>query len=472
MSSAFLWVLLPIAVGALLLLYRRPDDTPLFLALGASLLLTWIAWQVPIDVVLQLGSASFEIAPTLVLFGRNFTLAETHRTLLTFIYLAEAFWLLGVFITRPGRLFAPLSLIAVGLFVGALSVQPFLYAALLLAAALLIFVPLLAPPGTQPGRGLQRMLIFELFAVPFILFTGWLLTGVEASPGNLNLVLRAGLLLALGFSFLMALFPFHSWLPMLAGETHPYVFGFLVFFLSNVSAIFMLSFVDRYVWLRESPAVYQLLLLAGTLGVLLGGLWAAAARNLGRMLAFASMAATGGLLQAASLAAAAGAQPFFALMLPQAWAWWALAACLSLLAARSDSLELAAVQPKLRHNPLVALGLVAALFAIGGAPLLGPFAANLAIWRGLGEQSVLLLSFSLFGSLGLLAAGLRILLAWLRAAAAPAPKAESGGQPLRASLYIWGFFAIWLVALLGYGLLPSFLAPVARLAAMFAQLAP
>jgi formate hydrogenlyase subunit 3/multisubunit Na+/H+ antiporter MnhD subunit len=480
MSSPFLWVLLPIAIGALLLLYRRPDDTPLFLALGASLVLAWVAWQVPIDVVMQLGSVSFEISPTLVLFGRNFTLGEAHRTLLSFIYLAQAFWLLGAFITRPGRLFAPLSLISVGLFVAALSVQPFLYAALMLAAVVLIQVPLLAPPGSSPGPGMQRMLLFQLFAVPFILFTGWLLTGVEASPGNLNLILRSGLLLALGFSFLMALFPFHSWLPMLARESHPYIFGFLMFFLSNISSLFLLSFIDRYVWLRENPAVYQLLLLAGTLGVLLAGLWAAAERNLGRLLAFACMAAIGGLLQAIGLGGAAGVQTFFALMLPQAWALWALAACLGLLASELESFDLEVAQASFRHHPLLVLTLVAGLFSIAGAPLLGTFPAHLSIWRGLGEQSVLLLVLSLLGSLGLLAAGIRLLLAGLAAARKPAAAPASRdvtGRPVEprhdfANPYIWGFFIIWVVTLLGYGLLPAFLAPVSRLAAMFSQLFP
>lgn len=473
MSSAFLWILLPIAVGATLLLYRRKDDTPLYLALGLSFLLTWIAWQFPIDVVLQLGSISIEIAPTLAFLGRNFTLAENQRMLLTFIYLAQTFWLLGAFLTRPSQRFPGLSLIAVGLLMAAVAVQPFLYAALFLAAAFLVWVPLLVPPGMQPGRGMQRALIFLLFSVPCILFTGWLLTGVEGSPGNLALVVRAGLLMALGFSFLLALFPFHSWMPMLAEETHPYVLGFLMFFLHSVSLIFLLSFVERYVWLRDNPAVFRLLMTAGSLGVFLGGLWASQQRHLGRLMAFAAMLATGGLLQAIGLGGALGLQAFFALLLPQAWALWALAACLAVVYRRQASLQLEDVGPALQRHPLLAFISVAALLALAGLPLLGPFAAHLAIWHGVGLQSVGLLVLSLLGSLGLLAGGLRLLHAWLAVPATPQPPEERLPASLRpdmANPYVWVFSVIWLVTLLGYGLLPSFLAPVQQLVLMFPQL--
>lgn len=474
MSSTLLWVLLPVLVGAALLLYPRKDDTPLFLALGLSFILTWIAWQFPIDVVLQLGSISIEISPTLVFLGRNFTLGENQRLLLTFIYLAETFWLLGAFITRPGRLFPGLSLIAVGLFMAALAVQPFLYAALFLAAALLVLVPLLVPPSSQPGPGMRRALIFQLFAVPFILFTGWLLTGMEGSPGSLTLVLRAGVLLALGFSFLLALFPFHSWMPMLAQETHPYIWGFLTFFLHSVALLFLLSFIERYVWLRDNPAIFELLLATGSLGVFLGGLWASQQRHLGRLLAFASMAATGGLLQAIGLGGAEGLQAFFALLLPQAWVLWALAFCLAVLYRHTPSLQLAQLPEALQRHPLLALTAVAALLALAGLPLLGPFTAHLAIWFGVGRLSVGLLVLSLLGSLGLLAAGLRLLQAWLTQPAKPAaPAALAAAAAVRPDLAnppLWAFFIIWVVTLLGYGLLPSFLEPVQRLVLMFPQL--
>lgn len=482
MTSTFLWALVPVIVGAALLFYRRNDGVTTYLAAAVSMFLTWVAWQIPVDIVMQLGPVSFEIAPTWVLFGRNFTLGEAERILLTLIYLAQSIWLLGALLTRPPRLFAPISMIAVGLFVAALSVEPFLYAALMLAAVVLIFVPVLVVPGQAAGRGLQRFLKFQMFAVPWILFTGWLLTGVETSPGNLNLILRAGLLLALGFAFLLALFPFHAWLPMLAKEANPYVFGFLVFFFPAISMVFALSFFDRYIWLRQNESVYQALFFSGGFNLLFSGLWAFRERSLARVFAFASMAAIGGLLQAIGLGGSAGVQAFFALLLPQCLVLWGFAVCLGIFWREAGSLELADLHRSLRLHPLLTLAMLASLFAIAGFPFFGPFSAHLAIWQGLGQRSIPLLVASLIGSLGLMAAGFRILKLWIAPIAKSTPvlplRKDEIGRPIQpvgdmASPYTWVVFSIWAVVLLGFGLLPRFfLGPVPSLAAMFPQLFP
>jgi formate hydrogenlyase subunit 3/multisubunit Na+/H+ antiporter MnhD subunit len=482
MSSALLWILLPAAVGIALLFYRRNSSLPLVYAAGLCLLLTWIAWQLPIDAVMDLGPVSVEIAPNLVLFGRNFTLNNADRPLLTLLYLAQCLWLLGAFIAKPARLFASISLIAMSLFVAALSVDPFLYAALIIAMVVLISVPLLLPPGKKLGPGLLRFLSFQLFAVPFILFTGWMLTGVEASPGNLTLVVRSGLLLGLGFTFLLALFPFHSWIPMLAREAHPYVYGFLVLFLPSISTLFALSFLDRYAWLRDNEFVYQIFLLAGTLGVLLGGLRALTQKHLGRMFGYAAMAGVGASLQAIGIGGATGVQVFFALLLPQAFCLWLWALALSVFWRESaGSLELAEVQKSFAERPIFLAVMLLAIFSLTGMPLLASFPGHLALWRGIVQSQPLLAVLSLLGSLGLLGAALRVMFAWVSFVqpTAPKPKFEEGAVEVRVlpkdlrNPYAWAFLGLASLGLLGFGLLSRlFLSAVPDLAAMFPLLLP
>lgn len=479
MSSALLWIGLPAIVGVALLFYRRQDMLPIFTAGALCLILAWIAWQLPIDVVMQLGPFSFEIAPTLIIFGRSFTLTQAQAPLLIFIYITLAAWIAGVPAARPGRLFIPICLIFVSLCVAALAVEPFLYAALLTAMAALIMIPVLVPAGTGPGAGVQRFLKFQIFAVPFILFTGWILSGVEASPGNIELVYRAGLLLALGFALLLAIFPFHSWLPMLATDSHPYVFGFLTFFLPATILIYALGFFDRYAWLRDSSFATPLLLVGGGLTAALAGGWAVFERQSARLFAYVVMACIGFGLQAIGLGAD-GAQILFALLLPQAFAVWALALSLSRLA-DDQRMSFQNWAGLFQRHPLFLSLLFLAFFSTAGIPVLAGFPGRIALLDRVAAFSPLAVIGSLLGEVGLALAGLRIAHAMLphkdagsrewREEAHPVEEtnpAEELGNP-----YIWALVSIAAAILLFFGLLPNILlSAVPHLASMFTQLMP
>jgi NADH-quinone oxidoreductase subunit N len=480
-SSAHLWILLPGVVGVLLLIFRLSTRASLLIATSVSAFLVWASWQLPIDVVLPLGPISLEIAPSLVLFGRNFTLDSLDKPLLTFVYILQTLWLFGTVIVRPNRLFIPLSLIMVSLFIAALAVDPFLYAALIIGMVVLVSVPLFAPPGKVPSAGVMRFLTFQVLAVPFVLFTGWLLTGVEASPGNVNLALRSGVLLAIGFTFILGLFPLHSWIPMLAEDAHPYVFGFLISFLPAIATLFGLSFLDRYVWLRDNAFVYELMLVAGSLAVLLGGLWAAGQHHLGRMLAYGSMVVVGTNLQAIGLAGGESVQAFFALLLPNALSLWTWAVVLGAFwSLNGGQQDIESIRPIFRSHPFFFSVLVLAILAIAGLPLLSSFPAHLAVWDGLAQFSSWAAIASLIGSLGLLAAGARLLFAFFAQPNTPITK-NFGDEVATKKIEIldiknpinWAFLGIAIVSFVGFGLLSRFfLAAVPALAAMYPQLFP
>jgi formate hydrogenlyase subunit 3/multisubunit Na+/H+ antiporter MnhD subunit len=193
------------------------------------------------------------------------------------------------------------------------------------------------------------------------------------------------------------------------------------------------------------------------------------------------MVATGAMLQSIGMGGAEGAQAFFALLLPQAMALWALAISTSQFWRDVESLQLGELQRTFRLHPLLTLAALVSLFAIAGLPLLGSFSAHLAIWRALGDRSVFALAASLIGSLGLAAAAVRVLYSWVGPAQKSQPlpmhKDDLGRavQPESdmASPYVMVFFGSWLLLMLGFGLLPHiFLAAVPSLAAMFPQLFP
>jgi len=480
MSSAILWIVFPGMLGLGLLFYRRADRFPLAVVALTCLFLTWIAWQFPIDVVLTVGPFSFEIFPSLSFFGRSLTLSNINRPLLSLVYFFQTLWVLGTVIAKPPRLFVPISLVCVSLFVAALSVDPFLYAPIFIVLAVLVLIPLLVPPGESAGPGALRFLIFQIIAVPFILFTGWILTGVEASPGNLTLTLRSGLLLLMGFTFLLALFPFHSWIPMLARESHPYVLGFLLFFLPTITMIFAISFFDRYAWLRESEFIYQIVALIGSLSILLSGLWAFVERHLARVLGFAAMLGVGFSLLGFSLTGADGVQIFFALLLPQLLGLWTMAVALGALWRKESEFNLKKLGNMFNSSPLAVCGLLLAVFSLAGIPSLGSFPPRLALFTKLAAGSTWAAVVALVGCLALAGAGVKIVSTILpktgRKQSGWVEEVEPIDSETKSDLsdpYAWMFVVISGFGLLGLGLFSRlFLAGVPSLAAMFPLLFP
>lgn len=469
MSAPIIWIMIPAAGGVVLYFLRRWYRLSVALGTGLMLLLAFLAWKMPVNETVTLGPLVLKVRETLNVLGRQFTLLDTDRPFLLIIDLLAAIWFAAAYISRAGRMYVPLGLMIIGLLTAVLAVSPFLYAAMLVELAALASVALFLRPGRPVQRGALRFLIFQTLGMPFLLFTGWLLTGVEASPGELELVNRAALLLIIGFVLWLAIFPFNTWLPMVGEEAHPMSAGFVFLMLPFVVMLFGIGFLDRYAWLRNAPQLPALLQTAGVVMVLTGGVWAAFQRHLGRMLGFAVMVEIGKALLAISLPD--GLSLFFAQLLPRtvALAVWCLA--LAILgsspggASRRD-LSFSQVQGLGRRLPLAAASLGLAHFSIAGLPLLAGFPVSFALTQMLSRYNPTIALLTLLGMVGLLAGGLRSIAAlWMGADTDPV---RWQMQERRSESF---FLAVGGVTILILGLLPQlFLPPLADLAQYFERL--
>jgi len=410
MNAPTIWIITPAIIAFLLMLISNQRALSLVGGVTAvALALT--AEFFPLEVALRVGTLSLKIDSSLNVLGRTLLIKPEEGGLLALLYSAAALWFFGAEASKTASKLVSIGMLVTALMVAAIAVEPFLYAALFIEMAVLLAVPLLTSIYKSPGKGIIRFLIYQTLAMPFLLLSGWLLAGVEASPGNLGLAAQSAAILGLGFAFLFAIFPLYSWMPMLLEEASPFVVGFLLWTISTITIIFGAGFIDRYSWLRTSPQLTQILQLTGVIMIVTGGLWAAFQQHVGRIMAYGLIAETGLSLLALSLNLRLGI-PILFLLLPAralSLAVWSLS--LTLLKERAETMRFSSIRGMLRTSPLASAGLILASLSTSGFPLLAGFPARLALWDGLASVSITTALWMGIGMAGLFVASFRTLAA-------------------------------------------------------------
>jgi len=408
MNAPTIWIIAP-AVIAILLMVISNQRALSFIGGFVAVMLALTAQFVPMEEAFRLGSFSIRIESSLSILGRQLIINPQEGPLLALIYGATALWFFGAEASKSALRFVPLGLLITSFMVAAIAVEPFLFAALFIEMAVLLSVPLVTSIYKPPGKGVIRFLIYQTLAMPFILLSGWLLAGVEASPGNLTLAGQSAAVLGLGFAFLLAIFPLYNWVPMLLEEAPPFAVAFLLWIIPTITLVFGAGFIDRYSWLRSSPQLTTALQLSGLLMLVTGGLWSAFQNNIGRIMAYGSIAETGFSLLALSLDPKIGISILFLLFPARALglAVWSLS--LTILKEKSKSMRFSDVRGLLRTAPFAGAGMVLAALSTSGFPLLAGFPARLALWDGLAQVSFGAAFWMGIGIIGLFIASFRVL---------------------------------------------------------------
>ena len=408
MSAPAIWIIFPLAVGFLLLFITNQRVLSI---LGGviGVLLAATAQFIPIDIALSLGSFSLKIQSSITLFGRSLVIQSAEGPLLTVIYGAVALWFFGAEAADSAKRLVPIGFMITALMVASIAVEPFLYAALFIQMAILLAIPLMTSIYSPPSKGITRFLVYQTLAMPFILLAGWLLSGVEASPGDLALATQSASMLGLGFAFLLAIFPLFTWVPMLAEEVSPYILAFILWILPTVTIIFCAGFIDRYSWLRSSPQLITALRLAGLAMLVTGGLFAAFQRNLARIMSYGAIAETGFSMLALSLDVRIGIPILFLLIPARALglAVWSLA--VTVIKGHVETLRFGAAQGVLRILPFAGAGMIIAALSTSTFPLLAGFPGRLALWENLARESLVAALWMGIGIVGLLTSVIRSL---------------------------------------------------------------
>jgi NADH-quinone oxidoreductase subunit N len=414
LNSAYIWIRFPILIAGVLLLIMKLRTLAAIVAAAVSLILAVLAAWLPAQEQILIWRWVVPFSDTFIFFGRQLELSAADRPTLLVLYLTAALWFGAVPLARPTRLFVPLGMAIVALFTAAIAVEPFLFAAVFIVIAVLLSIPMLSPPGRTTGRGVLRYLTFQTLGVPFVLISGFLFSGFEVGPGDPVFVAIAIALLAIGFALLLGVFPFHTWIPMLAEESHPYPTAFIFLLLPIAILLLGLGFLDSFLWMKEDPDTVLLLQLVGVVMVLSAGIWAAVETNLSRMLGFAIILDIGFSLLAISLAI--GNDPatfrmlFFVGLLPRGLCLGVLALAMSSLIDKTISLNIEDVRGLVKKYPVISTSIVLALFCLAGLPLLASFPFKLAVIEGLSSQVPGISIWVIVGSFGLITGTIRFLI--------------------------------------------------------------
>jgi formate hydrogenlyase subunit 3/multisubunit Na+/H+ antiporter MnhD subunit len=449
-----IWVFLPAVASVVFWFYRRQFGRVILLADALCFVLSVLALTVPIGEQVQIGPLAFQINPDLAFAGRRLVLENVDRAFLVFVYAMCIFWFTGSYAVKPNPLLIPFGLGLVTLLVAALAVEPFLYAALLVEMAVLLAVPMLALPERTMGQGVLRFLIFQTLAMPFILLAGWALAGVDANPSNLVLVQLATAFLGLGFAFWLAVFPFYTWIPLLAEQSYPYAAGFVFLALLTVNLLLFQAFLDRFGWLASTPGVLQAIGMVGTLMVVTAGILAAFQKDLARLFGYAVIVETGFSLLATSLGSRVGQELFASMFIPRMVSFGLWAVALSIFRQEAHTTRFEDVWGISQKLPLASAGLALASLTLAGLPLLAVFPIRLVLMEELARQSLFTALWVLAGTVGMLFSTFRALTVLIRGRSLPQAFAETRFQ---SAILVGGIAGLILV-----GIFPQVFLPLAR----------
>ncbi|MDT8381743.1 MAG: proton-conducting transporter membrane subunit [Brevefilum sp.] len=410
LSTPILWVILPLFISLITGIFYRRRILGMILTCTTGFGLGALAAFFPEDLVISIGPLTLNFVENLSILGRQININYQILPFVAFIYFSTGLWAVGSIRPSVPESFRPTSLVITALLTAALGVEPFLYAALFIEGAILFSVPMLSPLLSKTHPGILRFICLQTLALPFILLAGWLLSGVETLPPDSPLIVQTMIILGLGIGLWLAVFPFHSWVPMVSEKAHPLPVSFVLFIFPTVITLFSLNFLDRYTFLRTSQGLYQSLRSIGTLMIVLGGLWTAYQDDIKRAFGFSALSETGFLLLAIGLADQGGLSLLLMLFPAHAVSFWLWGFTLSLIETRADSRSIEVLHGFAQRYPIISSGLLVAQLSIAGLPLFATFPVKIALFSEAFAVRSGLGVWIFVGSLGLFFFSVRLLI--------------------------------------------------------------
>ncbi|MEA4812576.1 MAG: proton-conducting transporter membrane subunit [Anaerolineaceae bacterium] len=412
-NLVLIFIFVPLAVGFILLLLSAQRRLSWALSCLVLAALAAAAFILPQDLVFEFRKNQYEIRTGLVLLGRSFVLPSSFLTFCGLTYITGFLWSLCSPLFKIKANFPAMSLIIPAMLVMMVTVEPFLYAAVIFEMVALLSIPLLLQKETRTLRGLLHFIVLQTIAMTLVLLSSWMLAGVSTVQSSNPMILRGTAMVLFGFVLWMPAFPFHVWIAELFKENHPWPVSFLLTGMQTVFPLLLLVFLDRFAWLRNLPGLFESFRLLGSIIIALAGLFASFQINYRRQSAYLFLNETGYTLLIIGLAPGAGFNTLGLIFLPRIISFWFWSFCLAILETRypGASPDLSKLNGFILNEPLLSLGMVLAQINLMGMPLLSLFPAKRHIWFSLPMANPADLLPIALGTLGMMLFILRMIMA-------------------------------------------------------------
>lgn len=473
-SGALLLLILPLVMAGVVYSLLRWASLSALLSVGTALMLGIAAMTLPLDQPVRFwGGRQITMGEATTFLGRELVLEQADRMAMALLFFTAA----GIFFLAwrftPHTLLFPMGLGLLSLLSGALLIRPLIYAALLIeiAAALSIFA-LQAEKG-PPTRGGLRYLTFTTLALPGLLVTHWLLERYILTPDETELLSTSAILLGVSFALLLGVVPFHNWVSTLANDSVPLASAFVLTVSNGAIWFLLLDFLETYPWLGSHPRFSSILSTAGLAMIVVGALLAPAQRRMGSLMGYGALVDSGAALLALAMNTELGLTLLLLSLLVRPFGLSLVAAGMSGLRARSgndDSFD--ALRGLAWKAPWSAAAFLFGGLSLAGMPISAGFIWRWPLYRALAPSNPSAVLLLLLAGVGVMAGVWRVLSALLMRPLAQKDRSvipqDSSEGWLTAAVVI-----VALVACVGAGLFPQYMAPLAaRLAHTFTFYAP
>ncbi len=332
------------------------------------------------------------------ILGRELALYPIQRMALLILLFSTASIFLFVWQVSQGWSLYPFLLISIGFLNGALLFQSPVIAVLLAELGMLTCIFLIQGGPREDTRPAMHLLTTIVLASPLLLVAIFLLHYYDMHSDIAALLQVATAIMALGFAFVFALFPFHTWLPTISETAPPAIAAFMASTVPIVFLVLLTTWLVQFPALRETGTFSHLLVWGGLVTAITGGILAYSQDHLGRWWAHVALADLGYLLVGLGIASPAALHGVLYGLINRSVALILAGQSLAVLHHRATGLSPRNLQGTAFRLPVSLLGMSLGSLALLGVPISSGFLSRWLIYRALLENGYSVWVWGLLGA--------------------------------------------------------------------------